>query len=550
MIIIVWISCLFPSLLQAKDMTTKTVDTDITLVTLYLNGAEVSRETDLSITEGRTKLVVHNLSEKIDINSIRATTSNEVAILSVATKVNRFEELQHPIVEQVEDSLTDLMDNITILNNELEAYEKEKELLAKNNDIGGEETGVAITELKQAADFYRSRIKDINDKSFAIKKKLQQQKKDKQKLIKRQQQVRKQFKSPKTTVFITVKATQNTNFKLTLRYLVKDAVWSPTYNLRATDITAPITLEYKAKVYNNTGIDWNNVLLKLSTGDPTRNADKPRLETWRLNYNTTQSLSKKSYNLQQQSNGEGRLNTSYQYNNLQNQALDLDNIPAAPTFEEVEVAELNAEFEIEEPYTIPSDATPYTVEVTEHDLPANYKHFAIPKMDKGVFLLAQVTGWEDLNLIAGPANVYYKDTYLGQSNIETRSVKDTLDLSLGRDSKVVVTRVKRKDKSGKKFLGTNIKEALMYEMIIKNNRKEAINITIQDQVPVAQDKDIQVSIEEISKAKHDELSGKLTWKYELKAGASQKITTAFSVKYPKSKNVIIRKSRKVYSPRF
>ena len=113
-------------------------------------------------------------------------------------------------------------------------------------------------------------------------------------------------------------------------------------------------------------------------------------------------------------------------------------------YDEVDIPDLNTEFEIKSKYSIPADDKPYVVNIETHTLPATFEHFAVTKLDKGVFLLAKITGWEDLSLVDGYANVYFKGTYLGESLIKTRNVKDTLDLSLGRDDKVMVTRSKLK----------------------------------------------------------------------------------------------------------
>jgi len=211
------------------------------------------------------------------------------------------------------------------------------------------------------------------------------------------------------------------------------------------------------------------------------------------------------------------------------------------TFEEVQVSELSAEFEIKNTYTIPADAKPYIVEVTNYNLPAVFKYYSIPKTEKEAFLLARISGWEQLDLVEGPANVYFGGSYVGQSYIYTRSLDDTLDLSFGRDKKVMVSRTKLKDFNSKSFSGTNKKETQSYEIVVKNNRKLPISIDVEDQLPVSQNSEIVVEITEISKAKKDDATGKLLWNYTIAPGEQQKITLTYSIKYPKNKAVNTRK---------
>lgn len=217
------------------------------------------------------------------------------------------------------------------------------------------------------------------------------------------------------------------------------------------------------------------------------------------------------------------------------------------SYTEIDVPELSAEFIIEQKYSIPSDDKPYIVDIDKFILPATYKHYAVTKLDKGVFLLGQITGWQDLNLVDAFANIYFNGTYLGQSIIKTRNVKDTLDLSLGRDEKVMVTRTKLKKFSSKQLIGSKLKETLSYELTVKNNRKIPVDIEINDQIPISQNSEIEIKIIETSEAQYNPVNGKLTWMLNLKSGELKKMILTFSIKYPKNMPIYIEqmKQRKV-----
>ena len=109
------------------------------------------------------------------------------------------------------------------------------------------------------------------------------------------------------------------------------------------------------------------------------------------------------------------------------------------------------------------------MDVIKYNVPTLFKYYSVPKVDRDAFLIARIPNWQDLNLIEGNANIYFGGTYVGQSFISTRSVSDTLDISLGRDKKVIVTRTKMKDFSSKKTFGSNRKETHAYRIIVKNN---------------------------------------------------------------------------------
>jgi len=177
------------------------------------------------------------------------------------------------------------------------------------------------------------------------------------------------------------------------------------------------------------------------------------------------------------------------------------------------------------------------IDIEKHKLPASFRHFAVTKLDKGVFLLGRISGWQDLNLVDGYANVYFKGTFLGESLIKTRNVKDTLDLSLGRDEKVLVTRTKLKEYSSKQLIGTKLKETLSFELVAKNNRKNSIDIEILDQIPISKNSEIEVKDMELSGAEYNPVTGEVKWKYNLKPGESKKMILTFYIKYPKNQTI-------------
>jgi uncharacterized protein (TIGR02231 family) len=158
-------------------------------------------------------------------------------------------------------------------------------------------------------------------------------------------------------------------------------------------------------------------------------------------------------------------------------------------------------------------------------------------VDHDAFLLARITQWESLDLVEGPANVYFGGTFVGQSYIKPRSLDDTLDLSLGRDKKIIVTRTKTKDLTSVKTIGNSKKESYGYEFNVKNNHKGNINIDLIDQVPVSRNTDIAVESVNISKASKDDATGELKWNFNIPPGTTQKFELSYVIKYPKNKSI-------------
>jgi uncharacterized protein (TIGR02231 family) len=543
----------------AQNEKTQNVKTDIKSAIIYLDGAEIHRSKKVTLGKGRTKVVFTGLSPKFNPTNIQVSTTNNVELLAISHRIDYLTNVKEkPLVIKLKDSLDILNQKNTAFYNDKDAYAIEKEMMLQNRKIGGNDNGVSISELKLAADFYRSRIMEINKAMAKIDRGVANNTKAITRINNELYQLNAKTTYSRGEITLLVNSGISKVTEIDLKYIVSNAGWTPSYDIRAEDINKPINLEYKAFVYNNTDIDWKDINFKLSTSDPTISATQPKMSPWYLNYKSTYNYDKKkgkrSYNMYQQkaqankdgflfedqlkSANEGLTQNGY-FNGNTNSVRD---IPSSD-FESISVSELSAEFDIEKAYTIPSDNKPYIVDVVKYELPTMYKHYAVPKLEKDAFLLARITNWQDLNLIEGTANIYFGGTFVGQSFISTRNVSDTLDISLGRDKKVLVTRTKLKDFSAVKYIGSNRKETHAYRMVVKNNRKVPIDIEVLDQLPVSQDSDIEVSVEEISDAKKNELTGELKWIHKIEAGQSQTIDLTFTVKYPKNKPISIGKSK-------
>jgi uncharacterized protein (TIGR02231 family) len=530
---------------------------------VYLDGAELYQNKQITLNAGRTQITFNGISSKVISKSIQVTASGDVNILSVTDKLNFIDQVENsPKTKAIRDSIKLLNENITLLNLDREAYETEKNMLFKNQSIGGQDKGVAIAELKLAADFYRSRMKDINAETYKIDKKTNQYNESLNKLNQQLYEINGTPKGPTAEITVLVSSAVKQTVSLDLKYLVSDAGWAPSYDIITDDVSKPITLKYRAKVYNNTDVDWKDIKIKLSTGDPMKNASKPMIDDWYLNFNNMNNdyqnapavQGKVSSLSEQNLLNSSKRNNYYQqeYNNLPvqtKQQYDKNEVQKVQ-LEEIEISDLSAEFDIQTAYTIPSDAKPYIIDVTTYNLPATYKYFSIPKTDRSAFMLARITGWEELELVAGPANVYLGGTYVGQSYINTKSTNDTLDLSVGRDNKIMVSRAKLKDFNNEKLIGNNKKTTYAYEIVIKNNRKSAITIDVEDQIPVSQSSEITVETLELSKGEINPLTGKVKWAMTLEPGATKKIILSFSVKYPRNKVVQLEKYRKATRAKF
>lgn len=197
------------------------------------------------------------------------------------------------------------------------------------------------------------------------------------------------------------------------------------------------------------------------------------------------------------------------------------------------------EFEIKIPYTIKSDNKNTVVEVERYALPADYEYYVVPKISKNVFLLANITDWNKYNLLEGEANIFFENTYVGKTILDTRNVSDTLSVSLGQDKSIQVKRESVKENTSKKFLSNKREDSKAWMISIRNNKNQAINLTVLDQIPVSRRDEIEVSVEELSKGVLNRETGEIKWNFEIKPSAKKELNLRYKVRYPNGKELYI-----------
>jgi uncharacterized protein (TIGR02231 family) len=541
---------LVPVLLFAGENEQK-IDAPISSVIVYLSGGEIMHKKQVTLVPGRNELVFVGLSSHLIPKSIQFSGTGDFALLAISSRIDYlFGQKKSDIrIKQVLDSMIVMEDALSITRGNIDAYTRERTMLDQNRVVDGGADGVSAAELKATSDFYVTRMMEINAEIVKLNRKATNQQEILDRLTLQYDELNQRDNPPmaEITILVNNATTASLVSQVELRYVVSDCGWAPAYDLIAEDVGKPIDLKYRAKVFNSTEVDWKNVKMKLSTADPMQSAIAPVMEKWTLNFENNNNRNYYDYNQQQQSynnyevNAPGALSSQNVWN-TSGKGNDGKDGPVEPVqYENIQVSELAAEFDIKQTYDIPANGQPYIVDVTTHTLNATYRYSCIPKMEREAFLLARITGWEDLDLVEGPANVYFGGTYVGQSYIYTRSVDDTLDLSLGRDKKLVVTRTKLKEFNNEKTAGASKKETFSYEIVVKNTRKTPVEVEVMDQIPVSQDAEIVVEAIELTKGVLDPATGFVTWRMNIPPGEQQRVVLTYSIKYPKSKQVNTRK---------
>lgn len=190
-------------------------------------------------------------------------------------------------------------------------------------------------------------------------------------------------------------------------------------------------------------------------------------------------------------------------------------------------------YEIKTPYSVPADGKSYRVDLKEESITAEFQYTVVPKLDPSAYLTARIANWQDYNLLEGEMSLFFEGAFLGKSVLDLSHAEDTLQLSLGKDKSISVERKKLKDFSSRQFLSSNKTDSRAYELIIRNNKPQPVNLEVYDQFPISQNKEITVDEQENSGAQVEEATRILVWRYQLPAREEKKHLIKFSIKYPK-----------------
>jgi uncharacterized protein (TIGR02231 family) len=518
-------------------------------VTVYRSGAKISSIATVRLTAGNSEIIFENLSPYFNPASLQVKISGSATLSSAIFQLKTpGPGPENPRTFVLRDSLVMLGDDLTRIRDERDVLNTESVIFYRKAEQVGTFTpgsqaslSLSVAELRDLTSFYRQRLLDIKNRllELAIKerkindiyKKLQDN------LLRLQPNTANQTGE----IVLKMESGAAQSVEITCTYLVTQASWTPLYDLRSEGLDKALRLVYKANIYNKSGFEWKDVRLHLSTANPMVDNNRPIMTPMFVDFRPVAVY-------YEQNAVNKQLNT---YNMAQVETRDLarsrtEDVVAkdelfSPQPLEIDVAEnddLVANFDIPKMQTVPADGQATVVTVDEQDVPAVYEYHAVPKIDPAVFLLAKVTDYGKYNLLPGLANIFYQDTYVGQTFVNPQTVADTLLISLGRDEQITIKRVQPKDfTERRKTFNSSIRETYAYEIAVKNNKSIPIQLEILDQIPVSKQKEIEVNLEEKDGAEYNETFGKLKWKIQVPANQSKRLHFTYSIRYPKDKVV-------------
>ena len=525
-------------------------DAPIQAVRVFLKGARPERSLETELERGENSVVLTGLSSSIDPQSIvvgiaaGADGAAPVAeIGGVSFEVTTLRTAKNPerIQALVEEART-LEREIDRLKMEQALCERQQEMLAANIAPGAGSSGAVggpartLVEITELADYYLRENTRLDEKKLELKYTLEEAER---RLEATNTEIGSDNIERRSTgeLSILINSAVRQTVRLDIGYNDSAAGWTPYYDLRVEEAgtteaaNKPLRLIAKGRVRQSTGEHWEGVALTLSSGSPRVNIDLPELKTW---YVRAESPSRQS---RARAPGVAMMESA-------KMSAPMDVEDAAPqelvqqlylAVAEAEVSEqqTSVEFSLPLPAAIETGGEE-EFQLRTNELTAEYRYISVPKIDGAAYLMAEVKGWERLNLLYGECNLFLNGIFIGRTVVDPRRADEGMEISLGADSSILVKRERGRDSESRAFIGTTAKAGRQYELTVRNTKGRAIELELVDQLPVSTSDSVKVEMTESSAAEHDKDTGKLTWKIALGAGESQSRKFAYTVTYPKN----------------
>jgi len=517
------------------------LDAPITAVTVFRDGARITRSGQVTLSPGLWPVLMPNLPVSADPESVRvAVRGADVALLEVEANLRHGVDPLRAEIVRLRSEAENWRDAVQALDDEDAAEQAGLSFAGHLSEAAANAMARAVSygraghdDLSQMAGFLSAstvsalqRRREISGRRRVAQRELEAAE---QRLADAE---RKAGVDRFVEVRASVEAAAQTEAEIELSYQVKGASWQPLYDLGLTG--ERLTASYLAEVTQRTGEDWPTVRLVLSTARPGLHRGLPELQPWYINRRApAQPPQAMRLSRGMQPTGGPDDGTSDVTLAAHGFASAARQAQAAPMTAEVGESGVNQVYEVARPLAVPADGNPHKTTIAQFDLDADIDYLAVPVMAPEAYLRATVTNSSPLMLLPGQARVFRDGQFAGETSLETIAPGEEFELQLGVDDQIRIERKLHRRATSKAVIGGTRTVDIGYETTVRNHRPAAARISVRDHIPVSADGVIKVRLREASPSPAQQTDlGELTWELTLEAGQSATIRHRFTVEHP------------------
>ena len=519
-------------------------------VTVYPDGASITRLITLDLPAGDNSAVLKDFPLTLDPASLRVEgeAGTKLTIGSIDAKAPRAAPPANlPELDRRIETLRDQRGDLQGAINAAAARRKFAERFAEASPAGIGDKGearpiaewrtafAAVAEEVAAAD---TAIRDAERKQRELDREIARLESDKA-----------QKPPGKLEVRIEVAAAAATRATLRVTYAVRNARWTPLYDARldtgAKDRKPALELVRRAEITQNTGEDWSNVALSVSTVRTARGGKAPDLNSLIVQYPPPPRASASSIGAMDASRPLLRAAPAPMQKQAEVAAPGVASERADEQQAAAEVGSFQVAFKIPGRVSLGAGEGAKSLRVSSAIIAPDLAVRAVPVLDPTAFLEASFKQNEDAPLLPGRVAIYRDGVFVGRGQMAAAGKDETVRLGFGADDKIKIERavLKRNEGSAGLIVTTSKTDERSFKTTIRNGHDFPIKIAIEDQLPVSENEDILVEMLPSSTpptaTNLRDKRGVLEWAFEAKAGEVREIGFAWRVRWPKDKGVVM-----------
>lgn len=542
-VLLILVSGLFPG--PASAVKEVPADSRISAVTVFPDRALVTRTSEVTVAERKSTIVVSGLPASLIEESLRVEGEGTVKFVIGSLESRRVfrEELVREEERHLVKDLTALKDQQRALKDRTKALTVRLRFM---ETIGQEMPKTANEEIvrgKMTPETWKQAWTTLGTEAAATLAEIQkieiQERTTTDKILKKEKELSQIRTGRKETIEarIHVETQRADTIRLALSYQVPGASWTPLYAARLDAEGGKVTMIQLSQVRQNTGEDWSDASLTLSTARPAEGAQMPEPEPWFIDFVRIEPVGKtkraRVYGLKDDEM-KGML--------LQEEMAAPSEIAARPQTAQVVASEFAAEYLIPGASNVPSDNEPHMFTIGAYELNADLAVRSVPKIAPGAYVYAKVEYDGPTPLLPGPVSVFRDGAYIGTSALHLLRPGEALELSFGVDDKLRIQyRLETGVRSKQGIFNKQKRVERRYRIEVENYHSRQVQITVMDQLPVPRDERIKVQLlEDSTKPTERDVEGRkgvLAWTDTYPPEGKRLIRFGYAVNYPEGETV-------------
>jgi uncharacterized protein (TIGR02231 family) len=538
---------LVPALAFGADLQHLQTTPRITTVTVYPDRAMTNRTAALSLKPGTYLVAFDSLPVLIQDDSVRVEGKGTAGVTIVGLEVKRIflEQSGEKRVREIDAEIRILEQQSGGLDAKKAGLTSQKAFLDSIRVAWGDRISKELAigrptsaELQDAASFVGSGVTRLEEQNRELDAGKQQIKEKIDALRRQRNEAAGSYRKESKTVEVTLDVSRAGTFSLALSGVTPQAGWEPSYDVRLAQDGKTAGLTFRALVRQQTGEDWKDVELNLSTARPSAGGAPPELPPWRVSLYRPMPMAAPAMSAPAplRAKKSARI-MSVAAEDVIAEAKQEEEAPAEYLTAQVSGEQSSVSFRVPRAVDVPSDKSHHDNVIAIEQLPVSLEFLTVPKLSPFVFLKSEIINRTSYPLLPGRVNIFTGNTFTGSSQLKKVAAGEKFDMFFGSDDQITVKREELKQHKEAGLFGKN-RMSYRYRIEVTNFRSDTQTVTIRDQLPLAGDDEIKVTLDEPS-IKPDEIrdDGRLTWKLPLKAGEKRELTFGIVVEYPKEREI-------------